>query len=233
MAQQVSLFSRVQENPQQDALGEAVALRQALPQARFVVLDLETTGLSAKRNAITEITAIVYQNGEAQEMYSTLVQPKEPIPPEVEELTGISNEMVRNAPPLVVVLNDLLQFVGQTPLLVGHNVNFDLQFLREKCRETGLLNGEAVFSNARAFCTKLLAQKVLPGLPSYEGIVVATQCGYHNNNPHRAEADVRMAGAILFALIERLQRWPEAVTPMTPPITTVQQLLTYQGLVGG
>jgi DNA polymerase III epsilon subunit-like protein len=233
MAQQVSLFSTLHEegqlNPEETLLSEAKALQQALANARFVVLDLETTGLSAKRNAITEITAIVYQNGQPKEMYSTLVQPKEPIPQEVEELTGISNEMVRNAPPLVMVLNDLLRFVGSTPLVVGHNVNFDLQFLREKCRETGLLNGEAVFSNARAVCTKMLAQKVMPGLPSYEGIVVATQCGYHNNNPHRAEADVRMAGAILFALIERLQHQPER----TAPITTVQQLLAYQGLVGG
>lgn len=220
MVSQASLFSALQ--PPVEEGGNEDWKSQLVDAASFFVLDLETTGLNAKRNAITEITVIRYVNGEATDIFSTLVQPKEPIPQEVEDLTGISNEMVKTAPPLIMVLNDVIQFVGAHPLLVGHNVNFDLTFLREKCRETGLLNGESVFSNERAFCSKVLAQKVLPGLPSYEGIVVATQCGYHNDNPHRAEADVRMSAAILFKLIEKLRAQGQS-------ITTVESLRSYQG----
>jgi DNA polymerase III epsilon subunit family exonuclease len=197
-------------------------LASPLETATFTVIDLETTGLSAKRNSITELTAIQYVNGQQTAIYSTLVQPKEPIPPEVEDLTGISNEMVRTAPPVVMVLNELFQTMGPTPLIVGHNVSFDLGFLREKCQETGLLGLEDRLSYERSFCTKVLAQKVMPGLPSYEGIVVATQCGYHNDNPHRAEADVRMSAAILFTLISELQNTDHT-------LQTVGDLLAFQG----
>jgi DNA polymerase III epsilon subunit-like protein len=207
---QASLFSVLQ--PAVDPTDTGAPWQETpFEEAEFLVLDLETTGLSAKRNSITEITAIKFKastagEGVALAMFSTLVRPAEPIPPEVEDLTGISNDMVRQAPPLIMVLNDLLQFMGSNPIVVGHNVSFDIEFLREKCESTGLLNGSSLITLERAFCTRRLAQKLLPGLPSYQGIVVATQCGYHNDNPHRAEADVRMAAAILFSLAEKARQ---------------------------
>jgi DNA polymerase III epsilon subunit-like protein len=213
-------------DPNQPTLAQqwATALATPLAHTVFTVIDLETTGLNPKRNSITEVTAIRYQNGEAQDVFSTLIQPKEPIPPEVEALTGISNEMVAAAPPLLIALNDLLQFMGPNPVLVGHNVKFDLAFLQAKCEELGLMVGHAeCFSPERAVCTRLLAKKVLPNLPSYEGIVVATQCGYHNNNPHRAEADVRMSAAILFTLVAQVQAQQPVV-----PLRTLGELLTFQ-----
>lgn len=224
MFEQHSLFSALlcDEAPDAAMAGEGL-LKQPLSEACFIVLDLETTGLSATRNAITEITAIRYINGVEQEIYSTLVQPKEPIPPEVEDLTGITNDMVKAAPPLLVVMNELFNFMGSTPLIVGHNVAFDLGFLHAKAKECGFLNMEDRLAYQRAFCTRNLAQKVLPGLPSYEGIVVATQIQYHNPNPHRAEADVRMSAAILFEFSKRLQA--EGVLKTN----TVEGLLDYQG----
>ena len=227
---QQSIFSPPTESsstPNLSVSGEgspdtSAVLKQSLESATFTVIDLETTGLSAKRNAITEVTAIQFVNGEAKDMYSTLVQPNEAISQEVEDLTGISNEMVKSAPPLVIVLHELLSFMGPNPLIVGHNVPFDIGFLREKCEQSGLLGAERQLDIEQAFCTKVLAQKALPMLPSYEGIVVATQCGYHNDNPHRAEADVRMSAAILFALIQKVK---EEGTKLK----TVEDLLTYQG----
>ena len=193
-----------------------------LDEAVFTVLDLETTGLNAKRNAITEVTAIQYRNGQEIDKYSTLVKPTEPIPEEAEQITGISNDMVRHAPALVIVLSELSEFVGTSPLIVGHNVPFDIGFLREKTAQMGLGVYEERYSLGRAFCTKQLAQKAMPGLPSYEGIVVATACGVVNPNPHRAESDVRMSAGILFSIIDRLQK------SGTPP-RTVSDLLTFQG----
>lgn len=196
-------------------------LEALLDDAVFTVVDLETTGLNARRNAITEITAIQFRNGEEIGKYSTLVKPSENIPEEVETLTGITNDMVKDAPALVMVLSELAGFVGAAPLIVGHNVPFDIGFLREKLDQTGLSMFLDRFAIERAFCTKVLAQKTLPGLPSYEGIMVATACGYHNPNPHRAEADVRMSAGILFHLIGKLRE--------THP--TAADLLAYQGML--
>jgi DNA polymerase III epsilon subunit family exonuclease len=197
-------------------------LEVSITDAVFTVIDVETTGLSAKKNALTEITAIQFKNGEEVGKYSTLVKPTEDISPELENLTGITNEMVRQAPPLITVLTELCGFVGTTPLIVGHNVGFDIRFIQEKLQQSGLSNFSDRFDINRAFCSKALAVKALPGLPSYEGIMVATQCGVNNPNPHRAESDVRMSAGILFHLIERIQK--QGTT-----LGTVQDLLTYQG----
>jgi DNA polymerase III epsilon subunit family exonuclease len=195
-----------------------------LEDAIFTVLDLETTGLNAKKNGITEVTAIQYKNNVEIGKYSTLIKPTEPIPEEVELLTGISNDMVRQAPALVMVLSELSGFIGTSPIIVGHNVSFDIGFLREKVSQNGLDVFLERYSLSQAFCTKVLAQKALPSLPSYEGIMVATAIGYHNDNPHRAEADVRMSAAILFELIKRLQA-------DNTPLKTIQDLLNYQGIL--
>ncbi len=192
--------------------------------AVFTVIDLETTGLNAKRNSITEITAIQYRNGEEIGKYSTLVKPAELISEEVEMITGISNDMVKNTPAPVIVLSELAGFVGDAPLIVGHNVPFDIGFLREKLSQYGLDVFMGRYDLSRAFCTKVLAQKALPGLPSYEGIMVATAVGYHNPNPHRAESDVRMSAGILFELLKRQQS-------QNPGLKTVQDLLNWQGLL--
>ncbi|MBY0450215.1 MAG: 3'-5' exonuclease [Cyanobacteria bacterium] len=186
--------------------------------ACYTVIDLETTGLNPKKNAITEITAIQFVKNVDTGKYTTLVKPTEPIPPEVEQLTGIGNELVQGAPAPVIVLSELCAFMGPSPVLVGHNVQFDVSFLREKLDQTGLGTYLPRVNPETALCTKKLAQKLMPGLPSYEGVVVATQCGVYNPNPHRAESDVRMSAGILFALLKRLD----------PSIQTVADLIAFQ-----
>ncbi|MBY0403339.1 MAG: 3'-5' exonuclease [Cyanobacteria bacterium] len=220
---QQSLFgSLVAESPKTES--PTNPLVQTLSDAIFTVIDCETTGLSAKKNSLTEVTAIQYQNGEEIGKYSTLIQPLDTISPEVEALTGISNEMVSNAPPLVTVLSELCSFVGSAPIIVGHNVGFDIRFITEKLQSNGLGSLAERFTLSNSLCTKALAVRALPGLPSYEGIVVATQCGVVNPNPHRAESDVRMSAGILFALIDKLQK-------TTPTLKTVADLIQYQGVL--
>jgi DNA polymerase III epsilon subunit family exonuclease len=193
-----------------------------LADTTFTVMDIETTGLNPKKNAITEICAIQYKNGQQVGYFSTLVKPTEPISDEIERFTKISNDMVANAPELSRVLNELNDFVGPAPWIVGHNIPFDLKFMREKFQTVGLMSALPKFGLEYALCTCTLARKACPGLPSYQGVVVATACGIHNPNPHRAESDVRMTGSILFALIDKLSE-------KNPGLSTVQDLLTLQG----
>lgn len=222
---QQSLFaSALAVAPEEPALSATTLLETPLEDVVFTVIDTETTGLSPKKNALTEITAIQFKNGVEQGKFSTLVKPSEDIPPEVEALTGISNAMVQQAPPLISVLTDLCAFTGSTPIIVGHNVGFDIRFITEKLQQSGLSSFSHRFDLTRACCTKALAVKLLPGLPSYEGIVVATQCGVVNPNPHRAEADVRMSAGILFQLIERLKK-------QDPNVKTLGDLFAFQGVL--
>ncbi len=193
-------------------------LNKSIFEACYTVIDLETTGLNPKKNAITEITAIQFVQNQDTGKYTTLVKPTEPIPPEVEQLTGIGNELVQGAPAPVIALSELCAFMGPNPVLVGHNVQFDVSFLREKLDQTGLGTYLSRVNPETALCTKKLAQKLMPGLPSYEGVVVATQCGVYNPNPHRAESDVRMSAGILFALLKRLD----------PSVQTVADLIAFQ-----
>ena len=221
---QQSIFgSAVQEAPASS--DHQTGFDTALADVVFTVIDLETTGLNPVKNSITEITAIQFKNGEEVNKYSTLVKPSESIPDEVQNITGISNEMVAHAPALVMALTELCSFVGSSPVIVGHNVSFDIRFLQEKLNQAGLGSFVERFDPEKAVCTKVLAQKALPGLPSYEGVVVANHCGVYNPNPHRAEYDVRMSAGILFVLIERLQA--DAATAQK--MKTLANLVDFQG----
>ena len=95
----------------------------------LVSIDIETTGLDSQADAIIEIAAVRFNGHRVEAEWSSLINPGRPIPPMITQLTGITNEMVRNAPPMRAILNDLADFVGAAPV-VGHNVGFDLSFLQ-------------------------------------------------------------------------------------------------------
>jgi ATP-dependent DNA helicase DinG len=97
----------------------------------IVSLDLETTGLDPANDAIIEIGAVKFNGNRVEAEYSQLINPGRPIPPMITQLTGITNEMVRNEPPIKAVIQDFENFVGNAPVL-GHNVRFDLGFLRKQ-----------------------------------------------------------------------------------------------------
>lgn len=97
----------------------------------IVSLDIETTGLDPAKDAITEIGAVKFNGNRVEAEYSQLINPGRPIPPMITQLTGITNEMVRNEPPIKAVVQEFEDFVGNCPVL-GHNVRFDLSFLRKQ-----------------------------------------------------------------------------------------------------
>ena len=94
----------------------------------IVAIDIETTGLDAQRDAIIEVAAVRFNGRRVEGEWTSLINPNRPIPPTITQLTGITNDMIRNAPPLRAVIQDLEAFIGSDPVL-GHNVRFDLGFL--------------------------------------------------------------------------------------------------------
>ena len=103
----------------------------------FVCFDIETTGLKVDREAITEIGAVVLKNGEIAERFQTFVNPNRRLTPEIIGLTGITDEMLKDAPPLKEALTDFLKFVNGRPL-AAHNAEFDIGFIRAGCKQVGL-----------------------------------------------------------------------------------------------
>lgn len=94
----------------------------------YTVLDIETTGLDPRYCEIIEISAMKYSSGQNIGTFSTLVKPSEPIDEYITSLTGITNDMLKNAPDIVETMQKFYNFVG-SDLIVGYNVNFDINFL--------------------------------------------------------------------------------------------------------
>jgi len=122
----------------------------------FVALDIETTGLDPQRDAILEIGAVRFNGRRVEHEWSNLLNPGRPVPPFITQLTGITNDMVAQAPPIQAVIADLVDFVGNAPIL-GHNVSFDLSFLRRY----GVLELNEVID------TYEMASVLLPGAGRY------------------------------------------------------------------
>ena len=95
----------------------------------MIALDLETTGLDKYADKIIEIGAVRFEGNEILDTYQTFVNPEKPIPPTVSQLTHITNPMVSGAPRILDVLDEVSEFVGDD-IIVGHNVQFDVGFMR-------------------------------------------------------------------------------------------------------
>lgn len=124
----------------------------------FTVVDLETTGLDSTFDEIIEVGAIRVRNGNVTDTFNSLVKPEEEIDEFITEITGITNEMVADAPSISKVLPNFLSFVGDD-IIVGHNVSFDINFLYD----TYLKLSDRYFSNSYSD-TLRLSKRLLPEL---------------------------------------------------------------------
>ena len=102
-------------------------LLKALNLSTYVAFDFETTGLDPKYDKIIEVAAIHYVNGKPKKKYSTLINPQTNISPFITGITGITNEMVSNAPKEEHIIDDFFSFIGNYPL-VAHNIRFDWSY---------------------------------------------------------------------------------------------------------
>ncbi|MBF6590750.1 MAG: 3'-5' exoribonuclease, partial [Ktedonobacterales bacterium] len=163
------------------------------PQPTRVAIDLETTGLHVEQDAIIEIGAVKFAGDAVIETFETLIMPGIPLPYRIQRLTGITPTQLKGAPTLVTALPQLRAFLGDLPL-VGHNIAFDVAFLRR----VGLARRNPQMD------TYELASILLPRLRSYTLAAVADALAIPNETHHRALADAQLARHVLLALLQRL-----------------------------
>lgn len=171
-----------------------------LAETTFCVFDLETTGGSAERDAITEIGAVKVRGGEVLGEFATLVDPARGIPPQIVTLTGITDAMVAEAPRIDTVLPAFLEFAAGS-VLVAHNAGFDTGFVRTNCAHTGCR-----WPKPSVLCTVRLARRVLSNeeAPSCKLSALSRLFGTSAEPNHRALADARTTVEILHSLLERV-----------------------------
>lgn len=157
----------------------------------YVVLDFETTGLSPITNEIIEIAALKIVAGDCgPQPFSTLVRPSRPIPREVTNLTGITDDMVSNAPAIGDVISELHTFLGEYPV-IAHNAQFDISFLKAAYKRAGLS------ANIQYIDTVKLARSAFPGMLNYKLATLIKSLGISSSQSHRAMSDVEQTN-ILF-----------------------------------
>lgn len=173
---------------------------QALSDTTFVVVDLETSGSSCERDAITEIGAVKVRGGEVLGELATLVDPECSVPPRIVGLTGITPAMLLDAPTIEQVLPAFLEF-ARGAVLVAHNAGFDVGFLKAAARQCGI-----AWPDPTVLCTVRLARRVLSReeAPRVNLGALARLLGATVAPTHRALDDARATVDVLHALIGRV-----------------------------
>ena len=173
----------------------------------FIVFDLETTGLNPASEEITEIAAVRVVEGEIRDSFQTYVNPHKPIPPEITELTGISDETVADAPDLDKAVPEFLAWAGEGRYpLVAHNAGFDMGFLRTACQRLGI---EREFTSID---TLEMSRLMLPHMHKFKLNILAKELQVGPFEHHRASEDAAVLGRIYVKLLKRLREEMHAVT---------------------
>jgi len=159
----------------------------------YAIVDIETTGGYATNNAITEVAIVLHDGNRELKRYETLVNPAMTIPRYVQALTGITDEMVADAPYFEEIAPLLFEWL-ENAVFVAHNVNFDYSFLKHQFKACGL------DLNAKKLCTVRLSRKVFPGAASYSLSKICLHLGIPISNRHRAGGDAD-ATVLLFEKI--------------------------------
>jgi len=163
----------------------------------LVAVDIETTGLNPDEDAIIEIGAVKFNGRRIEDEWSTLVNPRRPISGFITQLTGITNPMVKNAPFLADVMDQMITFIGNAPV-VGHNISFDLSFLQ---RAGALIHNIDID-------TYELAAVLMPTASRYNLSALAQQLNILLPATHRALEDAKVTHAVFLALMEKARQLP-------------------------
>ncbi len=162
---------------------------------RYVLLDLETTGATPLKDRITEIALIKFEDGQEVDRWQTLVNPQTNIPDFIQSLTGITNEMVEDAPTFEQVAGELLDYLDDA-VMCAHNVRFDHGFLKAEFKRIGITLKQKVL------CTVKLSRKLYPQYKSHGLSAIIERHGFTCSQRHRAMGDVEVM-AQLIALAKR------------------------------
>lgn len=164
----------------------------------YVIFDLETTGFSPELNNIIEIGAVKVKDGKIIDRFSAFVNPKEPIPFRIEQLTGINDGMVINAPGIETVLPEFLDF-SKDCVMVAHNADFDTSFIIKKAHLLGLKPEFTIVD------TVSMARILLPQLNRFKLDTVAKALNISLENHHRAVDDAECTAYIFLKFAEMLK----------------------------
>jgi DNA polymerase-3 subunit alpha (Gram-positive type) len=180
----------------------------------FVAFDTETTGLYPGFDQIVEIAACRFRNGEVIDTFETLVNPERDIPPEITDIHGIDEEMVRDAPTADVAIRDFLEYIAGDPL-IAHNAPFDERFISFNCHKYILdAPGNSLFD------TLLLTRRLFPELRCHGLAALTSLFGIPHEVKHRSMPDVMGTRGVFMQCLERLK---------TRNIQTRQQFETWYG----
>lgn len=173
----------------------------------FAILDIETTGGSPATEKITEIAIFFHDGEKIVDEWSTLVNPEKPIPYFITGLTGITNEMVADAPRFYEIAKEIVERT-ENHTIVGHNVRFDYSFIKSEFKRLGY------DFNRNTLCTVKLSKKILPGHKSYSLGKICNDLGIEINDRHRAAGDA-LATVKLFEFIRNVNG-EDAFALLTP-----------------
>ncbi len=198
----------------------------------YAVVDIETTGSRPGDDRITEIAILIHDGEKVIRTFTSLINPERSIPFQISQLTGITDEMVREAPRFPEVARQIVEFTGGM-VFVAHNVRFDYSFLKAEFGSLGYNYSR------KTLCTVRLSRKLIPGLPSYSLGKLCESLKIPLKNRHRAFGDAE-ATAILLDRMLKLDQSPEIVhyiegeikAQTLPPRITRDQVLALPESIG-
>ena len=165
----------------------------------FVAIDVETTGLDKNKDKIIEVSAVKFINGVEQKSFSHLLNPKKPIPIFIENLTGISNNDVKDMPIFDSIAQEFLNFIGSSPI-VGHNIGFDINFLNNE------LNSSSRSIKPKYICdTYILSRIFFYYFNSFKLESICAKLNINTGSSHRALDDARSSGFLFLKIISQME----------------------------
>lgn len=162
---------------------------------QFAIVDIETTGGFPQQHGITEIAIVLHNGTEIEGKYSTLINPQQPIPPFIANMTGISDGMVAVAPSFEKVAPYIYNILKDR-VFVAHNVNFDFSFVKHHLHQAGFT------LQTPKLCTIRLSRKVFPGFRKYGLGSLCRELDIKIENRHRAYGDALATSKILDLVLQ-------------------------------
>ncbi|MED4532158.1 ATP-dependent DNA helicase DinG [Metabacillus fastidiosus] len=170
---------------------------------RFVVVDIETTGNAPRKgNKIIQIAAVVVEEGKIIDRYMSFVNPEQEIPVFIEQLTGISNDLVKDAPTFAEIAEEISSIIKDS-YFVAHNVYFDFSFLQEELKQAGFEQLTCPILD-----TVELSRVMFPTANGYKLTEICGELNIEYVNPHRADNDAEVTASLLLTILKKIENLP-------------------------